>query len=345
MDNCLKDYVGLLGCGSTTPKSGLYLNDLPGISTELVAAVTPKEVDTYLQLWERINSRSWQRIQADTSKFMLSEKKLNINTVAYQTQRLRLKKPLVLADPSLVYEGVEINAPATKYGKVSINGLQFYSTLAGTTTLKVIDALTLEELLSLPDQIVEIGPNFLEVNQEFGLVHDRLWLLVVIDATALILQQTDNQAYGWYSQPTSSWGVSPCACWDGQTTDGSFDMFPVSYEALTGLITVKRGQNNGVMLSAELGCGTDTYLCENKKHFAVAWQHLLGAELMKEKRGSYKLNFFANTNLEMTAERETSFTADYEKYLKLSINRIPLDSGQLCFNCEGVPGYRYDSLV
>lgn len=342
MDNCLKDYVGLLGCGVITPKSGLYINDLPGMSTELLAAVAPKEVDTYLQLWDRINSRSWQRIQADVSRFMLSEKKLNINTVAYQTQRLRLKKPVESVAASILYEGVFMEAPPMRYGKVTLNGLQFFSTIAGTTTLKVFHPLTGQELLSLPALPIVVGYNLLEINTEFPLTFDPLQLFVGVDATGLVLQQSDTWTHHWFAPGN---GGSGCGeCWDGCSQEGYFTMWPSSYDPLTNLMGSPR-QNNGISLSAELGCGVDTYLCENKKHFATAWQHLLAAELMKEKLGSYKLNFFANTNLEMTAELRDSFTADYEKYLKLNINRIPVEGGQLCFNCEGVTGYRYDSLV
>ncbi len=52
--NCLTDYIGLRGCSSSIPPSGLYVNDLPGISLKQIVSLTNEEEKTYLELWEMI---------------------------------------------------------------------------------------------------------------------------------------------------------------------------------------------------------------------------------------------------------------------------------------------------
>lgn len=55
---CLLDYIGLRGCGTAEPGSGLFINDLPGISSELIQEITEAEEQTYLATWNNIQRQS-----------------------------------------------------------------------------------------------------------------------------------------------------------------------------------------------------------------------------------------------------------------------------------------------
>lgn len=52
---CLDGLVGIDSCDSATPPpSGLYINELPGMTIELLQMITQKEDETYMATWDKI---------------------------------------------------------------------------------------------------------------------------------------------------------------------------------------------------------------------------------------------------------------------------------------------------
>lgn len=54
---CLTGYIGLISCDETTPGSELYINDLPGISSEVIQVITKPSDETFVATWEDIEKR------------------------------------------------------------------------------------------------------------------------------------------------------------------------------------------------------------------------------------------------------------------------------------------------
>jgi len=77
MAHCLDNYIGLRGCGSTTPPSGLYVNDLPGMSLENLVTLTNTDEPTYTDIWTMVQTRAQQRFSLDVREAMGKHYKLN----------------------------------------------------------------------------------------------------------------------------------------------------------------------------------------------------------------------------------------------------------------------------
>lgn len=55
---CLTDFIGIKTCAETEPGSGFHVNDLPGISSEVLQVITEAEEETYLNTWNQIQKRT-----------------------------------------------------------------------------------------------------------------------------------------------------------------------------------------------------------------------------------------------------------------------------------------------
>lgn len=56
---CFSDLVGINKCpDDPEPSSGLYVNDLPGMTVELVQLITQKEDETYIETWNKAYKRA-----------------------------------------------------------------------------------------------------------------------------------------------------------------------------------------------------------------------------------------------------------------------------------------------
>lgn len=60
---CFTGFIGLLGCKSEAPGSGLYINSLPGVTLEMVNKIADSEQITYLGVWKDIEQRGILRFR------------------------------------------------------------------------------------------------------------------------------------------------------------------------------------------------------------------------------------------------------------------------------------------
>jgi hypothetical protein len=63
--NCLQNYIGLQGCTADAPMSGIYINDYPGMSSELMEKIATPEQASYIGMWNSAQAVSYLRIKRD----------------------------------------------------------------------------------------------------------------------------------------------------------------------------------------------------------------------------------------------------------------------------------------
>jgi hypothetical protein len=61
--DCLTDFIGLAGCQSSEPESGLYINSLPGITLKRVDSLADSEQITYVGVWKDVQQRAILRFR------------------------------------------------------------------------------------------------------------------------------------------------------------------------------------------------------------------------------------------------------------------------------------------
>lgn len=60
---CFTGFIGILGCNSATPGSGLYINSLPGVTLEMVDKIADSEQVTYVGVWQEVEQRAILRFR------------------------------------------------------------------------------------------------------------------------------------------------------------------------------------------------------------------------------------------------------------------------------------------
>ena len=61
--NCLLDYIGLAGCGASSPASGLFINSLPGISLKAIDSLADVDQVNYVGVWKDAQTRAIKRLE------------------------------------------------------------------------------------------------------------------------------------------------------------------------------------------------------------------------------------------------------------------------------------------
>lgn len=62
---CFIDYIGIKYTGANEPASGLYINQLPGITLKMIDSIVEAEQQTFLGLWKEVQDRTLRKFSKD----------------------------------------------------------------------------------------------------------------------------------------------------------------------------------------------------------------------------------------------------------------------------------------
>lgn len=328
--SCFIDYIGLKQCG-VSGVSGDYINDLAGISTEMVGKIANSEQGNYLGVWNSVQRRSINRLYEDLLSAMSD--KVNMNRIVYQTKKLKKQySNLVQENRGAYHRGVYLKVPEGDYVEFLLKGIFVYSKQAITTTVKVFDINDGSELYTKSTDLI-VGLNYIEINESFPLRWEIMELFIGVDATNFDSVKTQPEYYYLYN---NDWDCVSC---DGGLTynDNIFAIRPgelqIGHPAIWSNLRLF-GIGQGVTIDGQIKCSISNYACQNKALLKTAFKYLLGAELLMEKNVSNQISFFTTSNLQITEALRLDYEKKYSDSLKKAVNTIPLEGNNLCFNCE-----------
>lgn len=331
--DCLTNYIGLKNCNLPDPESGLYINDLPGMSTELADKIADSETINFKGVWDKVQKRSILRFKHDVQISLM--KWVKLNNVIYQTRKLLKSQSnsyiTIPANPN--YTGVYLMLPESRYVEFRFNDIVVYSFQTVTTTLKVWDLNDGSELYSQSIDLVP-GLNTIKVKQIFPLKYRIMELFVGVDTTGFDSIETINDYYYWY---TNDWACAAQSTFGYGSVRGIFQFYPATYDTNLPIQlsnVIRTGIGKGVTINGEIRCSVDQFICDNKELLSQSLLYLLGSEMLKEKKNSSRLNYFTTSNLSQTEETYQDFEKMYKENLSEALDSIPLQGESLCFDCE-----------
>lgn len=327
--NCLRDYIGLRYCGNTTtPPSGLYINDLTGISLKQLTSLTDDEAATFAALWDIIQTRAESRFGVDIREAM--GRKYKISTLNQAINLGKLVGTTSASAPSnttgfvieLIDDSVvDFTPSALTY--ISIQTVQFYADATDATevkALKIWDTGTGAELFSTNVTLVA-GWNTVQVNTKLTGSFNTLpkSVFVGIASSALTVYDMDIPEYVTASGCCSA---RVRGAYSSQTTGITSDELTYT-DSLYGFTAVFNVQ-----------CAWDGMVCQNKDIFARPYWYCLGVELLTEQIYSTKLNSYTTINLQQAKTLRDEFIVEYNKSLQQICDNLELDC-DCCIECGG----------
>lgn len=327
--NCLRDFVGIEGCGATTPTSGEYVNSLPGITSFMVGKIADKEQVTYLEVWNDVQERALKKFTSAVISTFKNDKKLKIKTVAQTVDLGRIIDNTTPTAAAAEYRGftVELTFDSTLSNLQSalqviyVQSVAIYSDVVAHTTIKVVD-LDTGDVLHSETVSLSIGWNAVYISEAF----DAYRIFVGFDATEVGSPLLNIQPY-------VSIGCQTCA---GNIYGG--DCNATVYGAVSAdtsdLTELDKGQNAyGVSGVFSIQCRYDWLVCSNIDMFTLAWQYCLGAELMVERIYSDRINRFTGIDQDKARELRAEFEAGWKTELQIAIDGIDISEDDCCVEC------------
>lgn len=327
--DCLTGYIGIPGCGSDTPESGLWITDHPGFPLALFDKIADSDKQTWKALWDALVKRAINRLVSDSTAAFA--KRYRLKAV---TDNVRLPVDVNAATNQTAqaaeYRGIEVELDfynsAWAYSSLQVIHFQEVKCYAKTAVNGVV--FKIRDLLNgidLETKTVNLsaGWNTIWTNKHFASYH----LFIGYDATnveSVELLPDD---------------VSSCDCCF-TSCDGCCDS-RIRGSVLGG----STGKNTyGVSGVVSVNCSFETVLCSNKYLFRNALWYCLAYEALRERMFTERLNKFTTVDRAIAKEEMLpEFMEQYQRELQQTVDGIDLNDS-CCTECDAIVSQQWARL-
>jgi hypothetical protein len=315
---CLNNYIGINWCNATPPASGLYVNDLPGLTLKSIDKTASDEQATFIQVWQQVQKRALRMLgSAIVSGF---NTRYRINQV-YQLFDLGKRTVLTTQQTAAANEnrGIEIalNTSASLLQVIYVQQVSLYLKTAQTIAIQVHD--TFGALLDTISIDGTQGWNTVSIDKHYT---DTDRLLISYSATS-----TESPLL-LINENTAADCLTACA----DMCDGRATIRGITF---TDITDVTYGNNAyGLSVVATIKCDYTNLVCCNKAVFANALWYLLGAEVLTERIHSDRLNRYTTIDAKKALELRDEFYAHYKTELATALSTIHLNPSDNCLDCN-----------
>lgn len=300
MKSCFENYIALEQLSpEVIPKSGLYINRLPGISVDMFSALADSDVVDGAEFWSNLYDRAVSNFVNSLSG-MLS-KQFEIEKVLESKPSGLFVKPFEANLTDQDDAGVSLDFIHTKYSTTEIKSIKYYSlteSSPSTSILLIIDAES-EELLDFIEIDALPGLNKVDVNKSY----DANKIRIVYDPFVITSYITADYKYDNHGTCNSS--------------------------------RITQHNGGGLVIEYITKCDIEKFICSRLSIFKNAFWYWLGVELMTERMLSENTNCFT-IDREKAKDLLSFYENEYLKQITPIIENLNVKDDMACFNCKNV---------
>jgi hypothetical protein len=332
--NCLQNYIGLQGCTTDAPLSGLYINDYPGMSSELLEKIATPEQASYVGMWNSAQAVSYQRIKRDIQLALFQSAEAQLDQVLFQTSKnfVQQWQQIQTVPQEAILKGAFVSIQGSKYLSLRIKQLFVYN--AGSIVVTACPWYIYQtqdgKILDQGTYDMQPGMNYVPVNNDFYSDFDKINIMAAVDCTNLETTTGMFIDWGWNQMDLE------CATRFTYLWRNGWSIFPVTAPLGYGFGDSWSQDNSqsGVYMDAQLLCSLDSFICQQKEFLVDAWANLLCYQILWAKVASPRANYFSQGNREFTERAMATFLDGYNQSLAIWARQLNLRGEGLCFNCD-----------
>ena len=314
--NCWNNVIGIRGlCDEQTPSSGLYINDLTGISmSDLDSGVNEEDKTAYTLIQRKIDQAA-NMIQAESLAYLYN--RWNYLTSSWDGQVGFWPQQLEALGSSAVWRGIGVRYRQADYIAVTLTAVNLLVNYTGTVNVLVYDLITGNVLETIPVTTVAGTPSRLVVNKKFTSNGQMLNLAFLYNATAVNSYQTGlYPVYG-------CGGCSRGSRWQNNVLERTIEI------PTTGAV-IEQNISGGSWTG---GLSVESLLCAHIGQLGYPLLYKAGMLIVKEMEFSKRLNGIISYNRERNSQLVEYYQQQYDAYMSRYFEQAYMpDTG--CFSCR-----------
>ncbi|PCJ57924.1 MAG: hypothetical protein COA65_08675 [Rhodospirillaceae bacterium] len=343
--NCLKSHILVQGCTTTTPNSGIFINQLPGIELEMIDKIADEQQVDFNGVYDDIEERAVRRLKTDINAEFKKKYKLKNITQSIDLEREVDSTTTTAAAAqfrgfTLELDRTDNNFAYSNLETIHIQTLSLFFTSLNSTTIRIFDIVTGTELFNQAVAApASTGFTTIDIYQTFSerrifVAYDATNLagvnFDVVDLRNAINRSQDGCTVACFSCGTNKNAELRAGSATIATTITESDItFGDDLFGLSGIWSVT--------------CSFDSFVCNNKEPFTTSLWYLLGIELMNERLYTSRLNEFTAFDRNKAKELRNMYEVKYrggkideiehEGELFLAVAGVNLNLNDYCLEC------------
>jgi hypothetical protein len=294
----------------TPSRSGLYANQLPGVTLRLLDDLTKDEQEDWEEFWEDIYQRSIINFVSEVQGKLAD--KFNVDLVLFSRETSEFRDELNDATETA---GITLEYALPKYGVVHVVQIEVFAEAEQTGKVFTFYKDNADgRVLYTKTVDLEEGLNTINIDQDFAV--DKLF--IGFDPTSVSVLKTKNKYFDnelYFEQSDTS-----CIVQCTQYGRGSFSQ--------------KNG--GGLNVIYNVHCSISKFVEDNINIFKEAFWYRIGLELVRERILSDRINRWTILTLEEAEQKQAVFVKECELKLDNAIRSLRLKEDPTCFACKSV---------
>lgn len=314
---CLNGYIGIKVCSQPDSESGIYVNQLPGISIKAMDMIADSDQVSFQGVWTDIENRGIDRLKSKVLSFLKTNYKLKkvldfhsmpqITTVAVASTGIWRGFTL-----QTVLEHSELLC-------LYIQEFSLYSTgTASSVPFKIVDIHSKEVLYTTTKDLVS-GWNKVYLNKSFistGVFICFLDTGVGMKSLQLFDAHVHNSCECYFDHPGCRAFVHGATCAD-----------------LTALDLDLGTDSFGLTATVGLHCNFEAYICANKEMFTQALLYSIGNEFAIERQFTERVNPYTSLDKKNAEKLQELCNGIFEQEVELACGSINMEK-DCCVECK-----------
>jgi len=305
------------------------------MSTELLDKIASQDQVTFAGVWNDIQNSSYLRFKTMVQDALVSAGSARMDQVLYQTQKPFVNQwdSIQKKDARPQFRGVIASIAGSRYVGLKIKNILIYN--SGELDVQYVDIRIVQtqdgKILKQLTETLSPGMNKIPVNEVFYSDFDKINIALLVDCSNLDTLDGNFIDYGNFGFGDL---LDYCPSQYSNWIQDGYIIYPIT----AGLDYVK-GQDwnndssqSGVYWDAELIASLDAFINAQKEPLLDAWTNLLCKQTLWAKLSSFRVNYFTQSNREITESNMATFESQLIDAVKVWAKQLNLENEGLAFN-------------
>jgi hypothetical protein len=318
MISCLTSYIGLEDI-TADPKSGRYINELPGIETTQFDLIRKEEVYDTEQAWQRVENRAIRKFENKVNQW--AAKYYDRYSYVEDTVTGQYDSNTDIGTSNF-YAGWFFNSYASLYKnmKVVIPWIDLYCSNSAVSSIKVFNGTTGDILDTISFTSTANSINRITINKEYSLAKYPN-LFIAYDESEIQTMKSSTLPIGYRANFAQKRVSKSSAVIQSNLSDVG-----------------NTGQ--GMILCYSIACGIENFVCQRLSLFEEPYMYLLGAEFCRERISSDRVSRYTLLDREEAVKLRDEFEEQFVEMLQGVLKGLKVPGDGYCFNCERLINYK-----
>lgn len=292
----------------TPSRSGLYANQLPGVTLNLLDDLTKDEQEDFAEFWSDIYERSIVNFVSEVQGKLADKFNIDLQLVSRETSEFKED-----VNAGIGYAGIRLDYSLPKYGILHVATIEVFAEVEHEE-IEFVFRDTDESGRELFTKTVSLeeGVNTIYIGQDFRVNK----LFIGYDRELASLRETKNKFFDncHYIEFSDTSCLFPCY----NNSRGSF----------------KQIKGGGINVVYNATCSILRFVEDNLNIFKEAFWYRIGLELIRERIFSDRFNRWTTMMPEDAEKKENAFIRECELKLNNAVRSLRLREDPVCFSCK-----------